>query len=67
LIQTQTRLLEIQSRRLDRYEEQQRTAERAAQKRHDELRQEFRELIQEFRTDAQKRPRRNSCVAAAHG
>jgi hypothetical protein len=37
LIQIQTQTLEIQSRRLDQYEEQRRTSEQAAQRRHEEI------------------------------
>jgi adenine specific DNA methylase Mod len=62
LIQTQTRALDMQSRRLDQYETQQRVTEQAVQRRHEELHQEFLEFMretrkwhQEFQRDAQKR------------
>jgi hypothetical protein len=37
MIQLQTQALEIQSRRLDQHEEQRRTSEQAAQRRHEEI------------------------------
>jgi hypothetical protein len=69
LIETQSRSLELQSRRLDEYEKEQReqrverraseqAAERAAEKRHEEvlkLLRETRDWQQAFQMDAQKR------------
>jgi hypothetical protein len=51
-------LIEIQSRRLDEYEKEQRVERRAAEKRHQELMKllsEIRDGQQEFQIDAQRR------------